>query len=68
MRAAFASAVAGLVKQYGANPATWHKPALCARDVVDCDSNNPVTAGAIATPPQPFENRGTFHQAVEIFP
>jgi hypothetical protein len=35
---------------------------------VDCDANNPITAGAIDTPPQPFQNRGTFHQAVEVFP
>jgi acyl-homoserine lactone acylase PvdQ len=68
MQAAFAAAVAGLVKQYGANPATWHKPSLCAPDTVDCDSNSAVTAGAIDTPPQPFENRGTFHQAVEVVP
>ncbi|MCU1602299.1 MAG: hypothetical protein JWO22_3008 [Frankiales bacterium] len=31
-----------------------------------CDQNEPVTAGAIATPNQPWENRGTFHQAVDL--
>jgi acyl-homoserine lactone acylase PvdQ len=68
LQAALAGAVAGLVKQYGADPGAWHKVALCGDEVADCDANRPITAGAIATPPQPFENRGTFHQAVEIFP
>jgi acyl-homoserine lactone acylase PvdQ len=67
LRAAFAAAVASVQKQYGGSPASWHKPAVCSSDVPDCDSNQPVTAGALATPDQPFENRGTFHQAVEVF-
>jgi acyl-homoserine lactone acylase PvdQ len=68
LRAAFSAAVAATQKQYGANPGAWHKPAVCDSDeVVDCDANQPVTAGALATPNQPFENRGTFHQAVEVF-
>jgi acyl-homoserine lactone acylase PvdQ len=68
LQAALASAVSGVVKQYGANPAAWHKPVLCPDDPTPtCDENRPITAGAIATPAQPFENRGTFHQAVEVF-
>jgi hypothetical protein len=27
-----------------------------------------TTAGAIETPPFPFQNRGTYHQAVELQP
>jgi acyl-homoserine lactone acylase PvdQ len=66
LRAALRSAVAGLVKANGGNPSAWHKPVLCGTTNVTCDENTSTTAGAIATPPQPFENRGTFHQAVEI--
>ena len=67
LRASFANAVAALSKTYGADPSTWRKPVLCPDDdVPTCDENRPITAGAIATPAQPFENRGTFHQAVEI--
>ncbi|HVU60773.1 MAG TPA: penicillin acylase family protein [Mycobacteriales bacterium] len=66
LRRALASAVAALVKTDGGNPATWRKPVLCGTSSPTCDENLPTTAGAISTPPQPFENRGTFHQAVEL--
>ncbi len=67
LRRTFATSVAALQKQYGADPASWHKPVLCPDDETPtCDENRPVTAGALATPAQPFENRGTFHQAVEV--
>ena len=65
LRASFAAAVAGLAKANGANVAKWHKPVHCGGNGT-CDENTPTTAGAIDTPNQPFENRGTFHQAVEI--
>lgn len=67
LRRALASAIAELVKANGGNPAHWRKPVLCAsQSTPTCDENQITTAGAIATPVQPFENRGTFHQAVEI--
>lgn len=63
----FAASVASLQKQYGGDPSTWRKPVLCPDDETPtCDENRPTTAGAIATPSQPWENRGTFHQAVEV--
>ncbi|HVV77076.1 MAG TPA: penicillin acylase family protein [Mycobacteriales bacterium] len=65
LRRALSDVVAGLVKTNGGNPAHWHKPVLCG-DNGTCDENSITTAGAIDTPEQPFENRGTFHQAVEI--
>jgi acyl-homoserine lactone acylase PvdQ len=68
LRAAFTAAVNNLAHQYGETPTYWKKPSACASSDVDCDANNPITAGAIDTPPQPFQNRGTFHQAVEVFP
>ncbi|HVW80740.1 MAG TPA: penicillin acylase family protein [Mycobacteriales bacterium] len=66
LRRSLTRAVAGLVKANGGNPATWRKPVLCGTTAPTCDENLPTTAGAVDTPPQPFENRGTFHQAVEI--
>jgi acyl-homoserine lactone acylase PvdQ len=67
LRASFAEAVAALTKSHGADPRSWRKPVLCPDDPEPtCDENRPITAGAVATPAQPFENRGTFHQAVEI--
>jgi acyl-homoserine lactone acylase PvdQ len=69
LQQSLAAAVAQVSQQYGASPASWHKPVLCPGDATPtCDENRPITAGAIATPAQPWENRGTFHQAVEIFP
>ena len=68
LRKAFAAAVATVSKaQRTSNPAQWRKPVLCPGDKTpSCDENRPTTAGAVTTPSQPFENRGTFHQAVEI--
>jgi hypothetical protein len=66
LRGALASAVASLVKANGGDPSRWRKPVLCGTQAPTCDENTVTSAGAIATPPQPFENRGTFHQAVEI--
>jgi acyl-homoserine lactone acylase PvdQ len=47
------------------NPSAWKVMSLCAKGR-GCDQNEPVTAGAIATPNQPWENRGTYHQAVDL--
>ncbi|MDX6218382.1 MAG: hypothetical protein QOJ48_63 [Frankiales bacterium] len=61
-----AAAEATVAKAQGtSNPAAWKVMALCAKGS-GCDQNEPVTAGAIATPNQPWENRGTFHQAVDL--
>jgi hypothetical protein len=67
LRGALHGATARLVKANGGNPAAWRKPVLCPKQSTPtCDENLATTAGAVDTPPQPFENRGTFHQAVEI--
>jgi len=31
-----------------------------------CDQIVPISAGAITVAPQPFDNRGTFYQAVAV--
>ncbi|MCW2598499.1 MAG: Penicillin amidase [Frankiales bacterium] len=67
LRTALTTAVATVQASQGTDPASWRKPVLCPDDASPtCDENRPLTAGAIATPAHPFENRGTFHQAVEV--
>jgi len=45
----------------------WKVPATCAiEDPPICDQNVPTTAGAVSTPPFPWQNRGTYHQVAEL--
>ena len=53
------------IAQGSSDPSMWKVMSLC-KTGSGCDQNEPTTAGAIDTPNQPFENRGTFHQAVDI--
>jgi acyl-homoserine lactone acylase PvdQ len=56
-----------LVKKYGSeDPAAWKVPALCDNDKVKCDQNESTTAGAVSVPPFPWQNRGTYHQVIEV--
>ncbi|MCW2501470.1 MAG: Penicillin amidase, partial [Frankiales bacterium] len=67
LRTALTRAVAQVAGTQGADPQSWRKPVLCPADPTPtCDENRPLTAGAIATPSRPFQNRGTYHQAVEV--
>jgi len=53
----------------GPDLSQWRMPDLCpipAQGQPTCDEEVPISAGAVATPPFPFQNRGTFHQAVEV--
>jgi hypothetical protein len=61
-------AVADVTKKYGSpDPANWKVPATCAKaSPPQCDQLVPTTAGAIDTPPFPWQNRGTYHQVVEL--
>jgi len=61
------AAVAALTKKYGsADPASWKVQATCDNDKVKCDQEEPNTAGAITSPPFPWQNRGTYHQVIEV--
>jgi hypothetical protein len=51
--------------QGSANPADWKVYATCD-DPSTCDEIVPNTAGAVDTPPFPWQNRGTYHQITEI--
>ena len=60
-------AAAELVAKYGANQANWKLPTLCPVSIpATCDQIVPTSAGAISIPPQPYDNRGTFYQAVAV--
>jgi acyl-homoserine lactone acylase PvdQ len=65
LRSTLADSVKAVTAANGADMSAWHYPVTCD-DPSQCDANFIVTAGAVETPPQPFENRGTYQQAVEI--
>jgi acyl-homoserine lactone acylase PvdQ len=61
------AAVAQVSAQRGSNPAQWKLQATCDdTNPPSCDQMVPNTAGAVSTPPFPWQNRGTFHQIDEI--
>ena len=56
---------------YGStDPAKWIVPATCDKSEDGqpplCDQIVPTTAGAIDTPPFPWQNRGTYHQVIGL--
>ena len=56
-----------LSSKYGSSLSAWQLPTTCAvATPPTCDQIVPTSAGAISIPPQPFDNRGTFYQAVAI--
>jgi acyl-homoserine lactone acylase PvdQ len=58
-----------LAKRYGsANPAAWKVRSTCPSGQAPprCFEIQFITAGAIDTPPIPWQNRGTFQQAVSV--
>jgi len=64
---ALRAAVADVEQRLGPDPSAWQVPATCEdTDPPSCDQIVPNTAGAVDTPPFPWQNRGTFHQIDEI--
>jgi acyl-homoserine lactone acylase PvdQ len=60
-------AVAAVKTKLGPDPSAWKVPATCPKTTpASCDQKVPVTGGAVATPPFPWQNRGTYHQVVEL--
>jgi hypothetical protein len=61
-------AVVRVTKRRGtSNPANWKLAATCEEtSPPSCDQIIPNTAGAVDTPPFPWQNRGTYHQVDEI--
>jgi acyl-homoserine lactone acylase PvdQ len=61
------AAAAQLANQYGPSMANWKLPVTCpVTTPPSCDQIVPTSAGAISIPPQPFDNRGTFYEAVAV--
>src|SRR5688572_20035223 len=51
-------------EKYGSeDPDKWTVQAVCDDG---CDQNEPTALGAVGTPAFPWQNRGTFHQVVEL--
>jgi acyl-homoserine lactone acylase PvdQ len=63
-----AAAVAQVEKQRGNDdPSSWQVLATCpVKSPSECDQEVPNTAGAIDTPPFPWQDRGTYHQITEL--
>ena len=61
------AAVAGAEERYGAPLESLAVPATCEEQSPPaCDQITFTATGAIATPPIPWQDRGTFQQAVEV--
>ena len=54
--------------RYGTDDtARWTVPATCEPQSPPlCDQNVPTALGAVETPPFPWQNRGTYHQVVQL--
>jgi acyl-homoserine lactone acylase PvdQ len=49
------------------DPSQWKFYAVCTQSQSPCpDQLEPNTAGAVDTPPFPWQNRGTYHQVIEV--
>lgn len=60
-------AIADVQSRLGLDPSQWRMDATCAQTTpASCDQEVPTTAGAIATPPFPWQDRGTYHQVMEV--
>src|SRR4051794_6546910 len=60
------SAVADVATAQGSpDPANWKVHALCEKPEI-CDQEVPTDLGAVDTPAFPWQNRGTYHQVVEL--
>ncbi len=60
-------AASQLQARYGASMSNWTLPVTCpVTTPPSCDQIVATAAGAISLPPQPFDNRGTFYQAVAV--
>jgi acyl-homoserine lactone acylase PvdQ len=56
-----------LSARYGSSISGWKLPTLCpVTTPMRCDEIVPTAAGAVNIPPQPYDNRGTFYQAVAV--
>jgi acyl-homoserine lactone acylase PvdQ len=60
-------AIAAVAAKQGSDPSTWRVLATCpVTNPQSCDQEVPTTAGAVTTPPFPWQDRGTYHQITEV--
>jgi acyl-homoserine lactone acylase PvdQ len=60
-------AVQFVTQEQGSDVSQWKYMATCPTTTPrKCVQNEPNTAGAVETPPFPWQNRGTYHQVDEI--
>ncbi len=60
-------AIAAVSAKQGPDPSAWKVYATCAQtNPPACDQEVPTTAGAIDTPPFPWQDRGTYHQVTQV--
>jgi hypothetical protein len=61
-------AAAAVRQRYGPDMSSWRVPSTCTpgQSPPACDQLEFVSAGAVNTPPIPWQNRGTFQQAIEV--
>ena len=65
--ASLEQAVAATKAKLGPDPTKWQVPATCpVTSPPSYDQEVPSTAGAVATPPFPWQDRGTYHQIDEL--
>jgi hypothetical protein len=61
------AAIADVKARQGADPSRWQVMATCkVTDPPGCGQEVPNTAGAVVTPPFPWQDRGTYHQIDEL--
>jgi hypothetical protein len=62
-----AAAIKAVSAKQGGDPLKWKILATCPQtNPPSCDQEVPTTGGAVATPPFPWQDRGTYHQVVEV--
>jgi acyl-homoserine lactone acylase PvdQ len=56
-----------IAAKQGTDPTKWVMPTVCeVTTPATCTQSVPTAVGAVSIPPQPFDNRGTFYQAVAV--
>jgi len=61
------ASIAAVQAKQGPDLSNWKVNATCpVTDPPSCDQEVPNTAGAVTTPPFPWQDRGTYHQVTEL--
>ena len=66
LRTSLRQAISSVKDQYGSVDAAAIPSTCPVSDPPQCDQLDFIAAGAVETPPVPWQDRGTYQQAVEI--